>query len=164
MWICRLLFSVILTAPTNKSPLQHSSNYYWSISVPASILVNNPPQMTSTLTRILGGTAFRWEAEKADKFNKWWETTEWAIKLDKNLSQETRSNSINLPRWDSKLRTASHWVHFRQGAKLYNEEPFLFYWSCNTTLKHPNTFNMGTTHIRSHILSEKYLSASGCQK
>ena len=134
------------------------------MSAPASILVNNPAQMTSTLTRILGGTAFRWEAEKADEFNKWWETTEWAIKLDKNLSQETRSNSINPPRWDSKLRTASHWVHFGQGAKVHNGEPFLFCLSCNTTLKHPSAFNMGTTHMRSHILSEKCRSASGRQK
>jgi len=59
------------------------------MSAPASILVNNPAPKTSTLTRILGGTAFRWEAEKADEFNKWWETIELAIKLDKNLSQET---------------------------------------------------------------------------
>jgi len=120
--------------------------------------------MTCSLTRILGGTAFRWEAEKADEFNKWWETTEWAIKLDKNLSQETGSNSINLPCWDSKLRTASQWVHFGQGAKVHNGEPFLFCLSCNTTLKHPSAFNMGTTHMRSDILSEKCRSASGYQK
>jgi len=128
---------------------------------PASILVNNPAPMTSILTGILGGTAFRWEAEKADEFNKWWETTEWAIKLDENLSQETRSNSINPPRWDSKLRTASHWVHFGQGAKVHNGEPFIFCLSCNTTLKHPSAFNMGSTHMRSHILFEKCRSASG---
>jgi len=131
---------------------------------PASILVNNPAPMTSTLTRILGGTAFRWKAEKADEFNKWWETTEWAIKLEKNLSQEARSNSINPPRWDSKLRTTSHWVHFGQGAKVHNGEPLLFCLSCNTTLKHPSAFNMGTTHMRSHILLEKCWSASRHQK
>jgi len=134
------------------------------MSAPTSILVNNPAPMTFTLSRILGGTAFRLEAEKADEFNKWWKTTEWAIKLDKNLFQETRSNSINPPRWDLKHRTASHWVYFGQGAKVHNGEPFLLCLSCNTILKHPSAYNLGTTHMRSHILSEKCQSASGHQK
>jgi len=134
------------------------------MSAPASILVNNPAPMTSTLTRILVETTFWWEAEKADEFNKWWETTEWTIKLDKNLCQETRSNGSNPRRWDSKFRTTSHWIHFGQEAKVHNGVPFLFCLSCNTTLKQPSAFNIGTTQLRSHILLKKCRSASGHQK
>ena len=86
--------------------------------------VCEPIQMTSTLTRILGGTAFQWESEKSDACNQWWETTAWAGKLGENLAGQPRSNNLDALRWDSKLRTTVHWAHFGQGAKAHNGEPF----------------------------------------
>src|SRR5437868_15417428 len=115
----------------------------------------------STFSKILGGTAFQWESEKSYAFDEWWETTSWAGKLRENHAQKTRSNNINLPRWDSKLREAPHWVHFGQGAKVYDGEPFLYCLCCEATLWHPNAFNVGTTHMKTHLSSDKCVSASG---
>lgn len=119
--------------------------------------------MESTLTRILGGTAFQWEAEKAGDFNEWWETTPWAIKLCENLEKDIllRSNQINSPRWDSKLRKAEQWTKYGQGAKISSGEPFVYCLGCNSTLQHPSAFNMGTTHMRNHLSTGKCRSASG---
>ena len=115
----------------------------------------------STLTKILGGTAFQWESEKSHAFDEWWQTTSWAGKLRENLAQKTRSNNINSPRWDSKLRGAPHWVHFGQGAKVHDGEPFLYCLCCKATLRHPRSFNVGTTHMKTHLSSDKCVSASG---
>lgn len=64
----------------------------------AALPVSEPIQMTSTHTRILGGTAFQWESEKSDAFNQWWETTAWAGKLRENLPAQPRSNNLHAPR------------------------------------------------------------------
>lgn len=123
--------------------------------------VRHSSPKVSTLTRILGGTAFLWQPEHSVPFDDWWETTEWAAKLRDNLAKERRSNHINPPRWDSKLRKAEYWAQFGQGAKIHSGEPFIFCLACNSALQHPSAFNVGTTHMRCHLNSGKCRTASG---
>jgi len=44
----------------------------------------------SSLTRILGGTAFKWEAEKSTGFTEWCLTTDRAAKLSDNLAKDVQ--------------------------------------------------------------------------
>src|SRR5207302_1925175 len=85
----------------------------------------------------------------------------WTGKPRENLAQKTRSNNINSARWDSKLRGGPHWVHFGEGAKEHDGEPFLYCLCCKATLRHPSAFNVGTTHMKTHLSSDKFVSASG---
>ena len=130
----------------------------------AALPMSEPIQMTSTLTLIRGGTAFEWESQKADAFNKWLETTAWAGKLPENLAGQPRSNNLHSLRCDSKLRTAVHWAHLGQAAKAHNGEPFLFCLDCNGTLQHPSVFNLGTTDVKTHLTSRGCMCPSGRTK
>ena len=141
-----------------RAPLLHSSRTSKPNSAMASSSSSDP---CSTLTKILGGTAFQWESEKSHAFDEWWQPTSWAGEVCENLLQKTWSNSINLARWDSKLRGAAHWVHFGQGAKVHDRKPFLYHLCCKATLWHPSPFNMGTTSMKTHLSSDKCISASG---
>jgi len=79
------------------------------MSLSPSTTVSQLFPINSSLIRILGGTAFKWEAEKSTGFTEWWETTEWAAKLRDNLTKDVQGRSnISPPRWDLKLRTAMH--------------------------------------------------------
>ena len=134
------------------------------MSTSGSVPVHQSSAMASTLTRILGGTAIQWEAEKSADFNEWWETTDWAGKLRDNLAKPGMPNkNMNAPRWDSKLRTAKHWVHYGQGAKVHSGEPFVYCLGCNSPLQHPSAFNLGTTHMRVHLTTGKCRSTTGRQ-
>ena len=114
---------------------------------------------------ILRGTAFKWEVEKSTGFTEWWETTDWAAKLRDNLAKDVQGRSnISPPRWDSKLRTATHWAQFGQGAKVSSGEPFIYCLGCNGTLQHPSAFNMGIIHMKSHLSSGKCRVATGRKK
>jgi len=113
------------------------------MSLSPSTVVSQSFPIDSSLTRILGGTAFKWEAEKTIGFTEWWETTDWAAKLRDNLAKNVQGRSnISPPRWDSKLQTATHWAQFGQGAKVSSGEPFIYYLGCNGNLQHPSAFNM----------------------
>jgi len=135
------------------------------MSLSPSTVVSQSFPIDSSLTRILGGTAFKWEAKKLTGFTKWWETTNWAAKLRDNLAKDVQGRSnISPPRWDSKLRTATHWAQFGQGAKVSSGEPFIYCLGCNGTLQHPSAFNVGTTHMKSHLSLGKCRADTGQRK
>jgi len=105
------------------------------MSLSPSTVVSQSFPIESSLTRILGGTAFKWEAEKSTGFTEWWQTTDWAAKLRDNLAKDVQGRSImGPPRCDSKLRTATHWAQFGQGVKVSSGEPFLYCLGYNGTL------------------------------
>jgi len=64
---------------------------YMSLS-PSTVVSQSFP-IDSFLTRILGGRAFKWEAEKSTGFTEWWENTDWAAKLRDNLAKDVQGRS-----------------------------------------------------------------------
>jgi hypothetical protein len=115
------------------------------------------------LKQILRGTAYELDANEPTPFLNWWETTTWAQAMHHNLQRDPalRESKYSDPKWTSSHRTAKQWTNFGQGAYIRDGKPLVFCLVCKAALQHPRAFNVGTSHLTSHMKSTKCRSKGG---